>query len=319
MIRALFTLAIALPAVLADDAYRSLSSAKNPDWMQKLPDNRLVSELSIPGTHETLAIHGGLFTETQENFGDSAETLTAQLNAGIRMIDIRARINDGNTFTVHHGAEYQNANFDDVLNKLQDFLKAHQGETVLMRLKQECTGEIGSCTDAGGQASFQDIFDKYRRPIFWEPSVQRNSRASMPALKDVRGKVILAVLNGKFGNTLDNYGLAQSKDWNDGSSTYVQDNYTVKNVGAIATKRDQVRRFLDVTNAGDRSKLYVNFASGSSVLAPPASVAGGAFFVQGTNPFVLTYLNEGHGITRTGVIMMDYPGHSVIDKIISKN
>ena len=47
------------------------------------------------------------------------------------------------------------------------------------------------------------------------------------------------------------------------TSTYVQDEYTVSTVGAIATKRDQVRRFLDATSAGDPTKMYVNFGSGS--------------------------------------------------------
>ncbi len=48
-------------------------------------------------------------------------------------------------------------------------------------------------------------------------------------------------------------------------------------------------------------------------------MAGGALGVQGVNPFLLTYLNEGHGITRTGLVMMDFPGGGLIDKIISTN
>jgi len=314
--------AVALLAVMApnaDASYRTLSTAHHPDWMRDLPDDRSITELSIPGTHESMSIHGGAWTQTQEDFGDSGGTLAAQLEAGIRMIDIRARVNEGNTFTIHHGSAYQNANFDDVLNRLQDFLGAHPGETVIMRLKQECTGEIGSCSDAGGQASFQDIFDNYRRPIFWSPSVQRGTGAAMPTLGQVRGKVVLAVLQGRYGSPIDQYGLTQFQDWHDGTSTYVQDYYNVPNVGAIATKRDQVRRFLDTTNAGDRTKLYVNFASGASVFAQPQSVAGGALGVQGVDPFLLIYLNEGHGITRTGAILMDFPGGGLIDKILSIN
>ncbi|MFD0524761.1 phosphatidylinositol-specific phospholipase C [Paractinoplanes durhamensis] len=277
---------IAVPSVAfaADASYRTLSTAANPDWMRGLPDSRSLAALSIPGTHETMSIHGGAWTQTQEDFGDSGGTLAAQLNAGIRMIDIRARVNTGNTFTIHHGSAYQNANFDDVLNKLSDFLSGHPGETVVVRLKQECTGEIGSCTDASGQASFVDIFDAYvnNRPgLFWAPSVTRASAAAVPTLGAVRGKVVLAVMNGARGGRYSNYGLAQFDGWNDGSSTYVQDNYTVSSVAAIATKRDQVRRFLDATSAGDASKMYVNFGSGSSVFAQPQQVAGGALGVQG--------------------------------------
>jgi 1-phosphatidylinositol phosphodiesterase len=323
---AISAVAIALPsAAFANDAsYRTLSSARNPDWMGRLAAARSLSTLSIPGSHETMAIHGGSLTQTQEDFGDSGGTLAAQLTAGIRMIDIRARVNAGNSFTIHHGATYQNANFDDVLSKLSDFLGAHRGETVIMRLKQECTGQIGSCTDASGQKSFQDIFDAYansRPSLFWQPSVTRGSAAAMPTLGAVRGKVVLAIMNGPQGGVIEHYGLSQFAGWHDGSSEYVQDEYNVPNVGAIATKRDQVRRFLDATSAGDPAKMFVNFASGASLFAQPQQVAGGAWGVQGVDPFLLTYLNEGPQahtpVVRTGVLMMDFPGGGLIDKIIA--
>jgi len=315
-------IAVPQPVLAADSSYRTLTGATNPDWMRGLAGSRSLASLSIPGTHETMSIHGGAWTQTQEDFGDSGGTLAAQLTAGIRMIDIRARVNDGNTFTIHHGSTYQNANFDDVLGRLATFLAAHPGETVLMRLKQECTGEIGSCTDASGQNGFTQIFDSYvakNRALWWTPSVSGD--AAMPTLSDVRGKVVLVVMNGAHGGRFGGYGLGQFADWNDGSSTYVQDNYNVPNIGAIATKRDQVRRFLDATSAGDPAKMYVNFGSGASVFAQPQSVAGGALGVQGVDPFLLIYLNEGADVhtpvTRTGALMLDFPGGGLINKIIS--
>jgi len=318
---ALATTLVATPSVAfaADSSYRTLSSASHPDWMRAVPDSTGLAGISIPGTHETMSIHGGALTQTQEDFGDSGATLARQLEAGIRMIDIRARVNGGNTFTIHHGAVYQNANFDDVLNVLRTFLAAHPGETVVMRLKQECTGEIGSCTDVSGQKSFSDIFDSYVSSLFWQPSVTRGAAAATPTLGAVRGKVVLAVLQGPYGGPIEHYGLAQFAEWRDGSSTYIQDNYSVPNVGAIATKRDQVRRHLDATSAGDPTKMYVNFGSGASIFAQPQQVAGGAFGVQGVDPFLLIYLNEGHGLVRTGMIMLDFPGGGLIDKIISYN
>jgi hypothetical protein len=226
--------------------------------------------------------------------------------------------------TIHHGATYQNANFDDVLAKLAIFLGAHPGETVVMRLKQECTGELGSCTDVSGQSSFQDIFDAYAAEypgLFWQPSVTRSGGGATPTLGAIRGTVVLAVMNGPHGGPVEHYGLSQFAGWTDGSSTYVQDEYNVATVGAIATKRDQVRRFLDTTSAGDPTKMYVNFGSGSSVFAQPQQVAGGAYGVQGVDPFLLTYLNEGADVhtpvVRTGMMMLDFPGGGLIDKIIS--
>ncbi|MEV4636909.1 phosphatidylinositol-specific phospholipase C [Actinoplanes sp. NPDC049548] len=304
-------------AFRADASYRTLGAANQPDWMRSVADGASLAALSIPGTHDTLAIHGGGLTQTQEDFGDGGGTLARQLSAGIRMIDIRARVNGGNTLTIHHGAVYQNADFSDVVRVLSDFLAAHPAETVIVRLKQECTGELGSCTDAPGQKSFQDIFDSYVTPVWWRPSVTRSSAAATPTLGQVRGKVVLAVLQSAHGSPIEHYGLAQFASWTDGSSTYIQDDYNVPNIGAIATKRDRVRRFLDATNAGDPSKIYVNFGSGASLFAQPQQVAGGAFGVQGVDPFLLTYLNEGHGLTRTGVLMLDFPGSGLIEKVLS--
>ncbi|GAA2475911.1 phosphatidylinositol-specific phospholipase C [Winogradskya humida] len=316
---AAFVLFLPDAAFAADSSYRTLSAANHPDWLANVPDNTSLAALSIPGTHETMSIFGGSLTQTQEDFGASGGTLARQLTAGIRMIDIRARVNGGNTFTIHHGATYQNANFSDVLGTLSAFLSAHPTETVIMRLKQECTGELGSCTDVSGQKSFQDIFNSYASSLFWAPSVTRGAAAATPTLGAVRGKVVLAVMHGAFGSPIEHYGLAQFATWTDGSSTYIQDNYSVPNIGAIATKRDQVRRFLDTTNAGDPSRIYVNFGSGSSLFAQPQQVAGGALGVQGVDPFLLIYMNEGHGLTRTGAIMMDFPGSGLIEKIISYN
>jgi hypothetical protein len=318
--------ALPAPASAADASYRSLRTASNPDWLRRLPDSANLASLSLPGTHQSLSIHGGAWTQTQENHGNSAATLAAQLAAGIRAVDIRVRVNAGNTFTVHHGAVYQQANFDDVLRVLAAFLAQRPTETVLLRLKHECTGELGSCSDASGQLAFPDIFDRYRDAhpgLFWAPSVNRSTAAATPSLGAVRGRVVLAVAHGPRGGRYGQYGLAQFADWGHGSSTYVQDEYNVPNVGAIATKRDQVRRHLDATSYGDPTKLYVNFGSGSSVFATPAAVAGGALGVQGVNPFLLIYLNEGPEVhppvRRTGIMMLDFPGGGLIDRIIAVN
>ncbi|MGG8410516.1 phosphatidylinositol-specific phospholipase C domain-containing protein, partial [Streptomyces sp. 12297] len=120
------------------DAYRNLGAADRADWLRSYASDARLSELSLPGTHDTLSIHGGAAVQTQEDYGDSADTLTAQLERGIRAIDIRVRVTENKYFTVHHSAYYQQANFDDVLTKAQSFLRSHPGETIVMRLRAEC-------------------------------------------------------------------------------------------------------------------------------------------------------------------------------------
>ena len=79
--------------------------------MAKLDNSRSLASLSIPGTHDSLSILGGDLTQTQENYGQSADSVVAQLNAGIRFIDVRLRIVSPNKLVAHHGAVYLNANF----------------------------------------------------------------------------------------------------------------------------------------------------------------------------------------------------------------
>lgn len=290
-----------LPA-LSDPSYRSLTTTSNPDWMGRIHDATSLAALSIPGTHESLAIVGTDIAEcqgalvalpwvplvnapSQENLGISAATLAAQLNAGIRAIDIRLRIESDNTLVVHHGAVFQHANLDDVFSVLATFLSNQPTEAILLRMKQECTGDFGSCTDVSGQLPFPDIIDAYiarRYGLFWTPSTSRQNSADLPTLGQIRGRVVLMALHGPHGGRYSNYGLSQFVGWNDGNSTYVQDNYNVPEIGAIPTKRDQVRRFLDAFNSpsGDSSALYVNFCSGASLLALPYQVAGGVFAIQ---------------------------------------
>src|SRR5258708_2857426 len=126
-------------------AFNSLTTATNPAWMGQVADSTSLAALSIPGTHDTLAIEGSLLPsayEAQQDEGISAQTLTAQLDAGIRAIDIRVRIvNNGTAFAIHHTDVYEDANFDDVLTKAQAFLSANPSESIVMDLHGECDGD----------------------------------------------------------------------------------------------------------------------------------------------------------------------------------
>ncbi|WP_338596013.1 phosphatidylinositol-specific phospholipase C [Saccharopolyspora sp. SCSIO 74807] len=331
--RAALTFAAALAVTLvpagsahAATAYcESLTDASNQEWMSGLPDDTGLAALSVPGTHDTLSLHGGDITQTQEDHGDSAETLTAQLDAGIRAIDIRVRKVD-NEFTVHHGTFYQHANFADVLAKAGDFLAAHPGETVLLRLKAECTGEVGSCTDESSDLSTAEILDRYQQndpnghylynPASDGPASGATASDGTPTLGAARGKIVLTALQEAQGGLVDGYGLEQFNDDNWGD--YVQDEYEVPTVGDIEQKWNHVREHWDKTNSADPAEMFLNFTSGSSLGADPKDVACGASGARGVNDHALEHLG-GNDVPRTGVVLMDFPGSDLINEVISRN
>ena len=286
--------------------------------MRWVPDSRSLAGLSIPGTHDTLAVHGGDGVVTQESFGDSGATLAGQLQSGMRAIDIRVHVIDGR-FTVHHGAVYQEANFDDVLTVLKTFVTAHPAETVLMNLQGECSGALLSCTDDPPTTTPADIvriFGEYRdnpayKDLFYTPSAKGDASAATPTMGEVRGKVVLFRFagSGKFG-------LTQLVDG--ASGPYYQNDWTVSSLDDISNKWAKVRDHLVATNNGAQDKIYVNYLSGASLLAYPYSVAGGSLGFRGVNEFALEYLFT-QNVARTGVMMTDFAGPGLIGAVIARN
>ncbi|MFJ4671230.1 phosphatidylinositol-specific phospholipase C domain-containing protein [Kitasatospora purpeofusca] len=325
----------ALPLTAATPARADTVSASN--WMSAVPDGTSLTAMSIPGTHETLAIHGLDAVRAQYDHGDSADTMLAQLNSGIRAVDIRVRV-FGDAFTIHHGAFYQNANFDDVLTKLKTFLDAHPSETVLMRVHPECERGAFKCIDVPDDhvvpenpedyAARLDRFTKYRDKaayagLFYAPSVSGTSQAAVPDLEAVRGKVVLTSFDG-FGN----FGLA-------GYRENEEDHYQAN---SAYEKWPYVHDHLQQTVADTTSsKMYVTYSSANNFPAGsvPYQIAVGftsttgdsaGLYIPRVNDWLRNYavhLDDGRTaadpVRRMGVVMMDYPDDALVEAVRAHN
>ena len=134
-------------------------------------------------------------------FGTQTQTqgLAAQLNEGIRALDIRLR-EAGDTFLVMHGAEpLGNLTFvPDVLQVATDFPHKNSTETIVMKVKKE-TDNPGT----GNRKSFDQVFQDYENQTNPATSRQYGSyiwqatpSTQVPAnLGVARGKIII-VQNG---------------------------------------------------------------------------------------------------------------------------
>ncbi|MEX1551649.1 MULTISPECIES: hypothetical protein [Enterococcus] len=80
--------------------------AKNRYWMNELKDNTRLSELSIPGTHDS-ATHAIKHTVGLGYVKTQSIDITRQLNNGIRFLDARVCETNG-SFAMHHGSFYLN-------------------------------------------------------------------------------------------------------------------------------------------------------------------------------------------------------------------
>ena len=104
----------ALPA-MNDAARRKLYAS----WMSYLPDDALLSALSIPGTHDAATSTLNLWSKCQ------SLSLGAQLNAGVRCFDLRPTGTDD--LMIYHGTS-TGVTFDEAIAAMDRYLAACPSE-----------------------------------------------------------------------------------------------------------------------------------------------------------------------------------------------
>ncbi len=321
------------------------------DWMAPLPDAMPLSQLSIPGTHDT-----GAFTLGRETTETQAMDFTAQLNAGIRVWDIRLGrnptvgevCNDVDELYIFHGFVCQFNEFDDdVLAAATDFLDAHPGETILMRVKEEHGSLSESEFAAAVEVNLADV-----------SSYLYTGLSSNPTLGEMRGKIVI----------LQNYaGPHVGPQW---GSLNIQDEFSVTTNWDLADKWDHVKdQFIASDNTATMDTIYVNFLSAAGGSFPyfiasghsswetdaPRLLTGwlrGAAAIpevndcddfdqcideypsvdcvslfgletcsvafEGVNILSMNYINSSID-HRTGIVMADFPGDGLISAIVNLN
>ena len=217
-------------------------------WMAAIDDGRLLSELSIPGTHESAALHEPIPGTAK----DQDLTLDQQLAAGIRYFDIRCRHLD-DAFAIFHGPISELQDFDQVTATMLAFLDSHATETVVMSIKEESVPENATRT-------FEQTFATYvaKAPDRWVLG------AAVPTLGDVRGKIVLL---RRFPATSLPLGIDASM-WADNTTfsimtpdavVRVQDAYKVS---ANAMKWSAITALLAEASTATAPTLFLNYTSG---------------------------------------------------------
>lgn len=225
----------------------SSADSTEADWMAPLADASGVAELSIPGTHDSGALH-----EPSPGLAQAQQlTIADQLTAGVRYFDIRCRHVD-DAFLIYHGPIDQEQTFDDVVATMTGFLDDHPGETLIVSIKEEAMA-------SGATRSFDATFGAYvaRAPDRWYLG------DTLPRLGDVRGHLVLL---RRFATTTAPLGLDGSA-WADdttftlttAASLRIEDAYIVSDDDA---KWTAIAQLLAEARGGDPATLYLDYTSG---------------------------------------------------------
>ena len=260
--------------------------------MSLLPDTASLTSLSIPGTHESPARHGGAMVACQQ-YG-----IEEQLERGIRFLDVRCRAIDG-VFTIHHGFVYQEINFGKVLQHCRDFLRRHPGETILMRVQQEYSS-----------ASTEEFTKIFEEEYLSAAKDVLCTAETLPALRNARGKVIFLSGMPYVGGVWFN---------NDNPGVVIEDEYSVPTVFHRGRKWDLVVAALEKARDSPHDRrLHISFTSGWGIGCCPSLVAGYM------NPALVDWLRALPGSTprRLGVIPIDWIGYyekDLVSLIVQQN
>lgn len=300
------------------------------DWMGGLSDSLRLSQLSIPGTGNSMAYGGNHtdFTLTQ------SMDLQTQLRSGIRFLDLGLKVKDGDVRVYNQDIDL-GVSLIDVLKTVLEFLSRNNNETVLLKLYSS-DGDDGDLS-----LTVKNLIQKEGLDFL----IYDGRKGYNPTLGEVRGQVVLYA----------DYKTANWKEIHYRSVALVQENNYLTTNWDLYSKWESVKSKLNEANRSQNSgKLQVNHLNGNGG-ALPYFVASGhvssgtgdprlATFLttpmfnnmypdfprvdrlgalstiafEGTNVLATNYIAR-NNLNFTGVVVVDFPGAGLINEIIELN
>jgi len=264
-------------------------------WMSRIGPGHYISELSIPGTHDSVT-----YVTSSINIYTKCQTLSLseQLNVGIRYLDIRLKIDDDKLVYAHGPFTYDET-FDLALKDAFDFLQFNPSEFVIMSVKNEADEE---------SPEFQDLVERYFADPCIAEKIWRGTR--LPTVKEARNQIIPLRRYSNYKNAANPPGIDISgglwpKNTTGAGQSYLGEKFAIQDEyspGAFAfdAKWEQIASMLDeARRSNEKDRLYINFLSATGVPHPAA-------FAAGMNERLKHYF-EKTKVGRFGILVMDYP------------
>lgn len=282
-------------------------------WMKNLDDDLLITQITIPGTHDSAADHDHCAENSAckaviEFASTQTYNIQKQMEMGIRFFDVRLAYDEhkDRAFQFHHGPYDLKQSIFDAIGWAQDFLKKNPSEFFIWLVKQEHT-------DADPDAFWRDLssdLDGFPDLFYLKKKIL--------TVGEARGKVIIMARNKASeydqgyhvewpGNTLYHQG-------NDKDLTYVaEDHYKLATVHT-SSKFVDIRRNLylarSCSDCGSPNTLFFTFLSGEG----DKLGKGPAHYADYENKHTAEWLTEDAARgPRSGIVAMDFAGDGAHD------
>lgn len=294
----------------------TMSAQAQTNWMEQLDDSRLVTDLSLPGTHDAATAEGwvGLAAVSLGGYsiGDMAAraqdlTITEQWNIGVRAFDIRPQ-KDDDVLRCMHGISGTKLLVGDFFAKMRDLLAASPSEFAIVACKVDSESEEWA-------AMFKSLLHSDSLQSLFVPFNPRMT------VGDVRGKILLLSRNKYDDTPVGGFvtGWSSDKDFanqqggtitsSNGSSCslWMQDYYepTDDQAGkelAILLMLDAAMK-RDLTGA--QPAWVMNYTAGNTKSPLSDGYRENAVYAH---QLVLDYLADETHTGSTGIVFMDFAG-----------
>ena len=248
-------------------------------WVNDVEDDALLRNLSIPGSHDTMALHsiGDLAGKCQ------SLSLNDQLHLGVRFLDIRLK-EDKNKLKVVHGFVDQRATFDQVTKTVEDFLYNYPSEFIIMSIKEEAKA-------SDSELSFENCLKTYLTNDMY----LKDTKEVPEKVGDIRGKVLLL---SRYDNS--SIGIPAFNGWADSTSFTLPNDIYVQDTYKITSKEQKQEEIVKCFNESGHA-LKINFLSAYRTNSFPPSYSVSA--AKDINPWINKEIDKYHD---RGIVLYDF-------------
>lgn len=260
------------------------------NWMSKVNDDVNITDLTIPGTHDSGALHS--IADVAGKCQDMS--ISSQLKIGVRFFDLRLQLVN-NEFKIVHSFVDQDLKFQTVVEDLYSFIKKYDSEFLIISIKEESSS-------VNSTLSFEEALIKELK--IYEDVFMINDNTLPKKVGMARSKIyILSRFYGEIG-------IPAYYGWMDDTSfelndLYIQDNY---NISDIDEKKNDILNTIAYAR-NNQNKLVINFTSCYLDHGFPPLYAGTT--ALSINPWLKDEITKSD--EKLGIILVDF-----IDEELSK-
>lgn len=294
--RAAFILISVVLSMLAVIPMQS-AEADRSDWMAALDDSAALNSITLPGTHDSGALHS--IAEISGKCQSLA--IREQLEIGVRFLDIRLQLVDNELKVVHSFVD-QLTDFEDVLLDMVGFIRDNKSEFLIVSIKEDADPKRSD-------KAFAEVLES----MLLSYDVVSTAQELPLAVGEARGGI--HVVSRYKGASI---GLPYYNGWEDDAAfalgnIYVQDNYRVADAKEkIADIKSTYSIALEKEYA-----LVLNYTSCYLETCFPPIYAG--LPAHEINRDTLLALSGEYAKGPLGVLVCDFMTSELADVIIGRN